>query len=452
LSVLKTLIALACCLFVWSQAAFGHVVPDAPVSGAALAQASAAHAVIVWLARWLTYLCLFLVGGAALFCARRPDSEPGRARPLVLLGLILLLADLGLHGLGLLGAPWRALSGWAPWKAALSSPYALALALMALALLGGWAALSRPGRRSPWPWAAASALLPGIAVAVSVPTGAAAPWVARPLVALHVWVALAWVGALVPLYRMAHPQTASGRSGGQPPGRVHPLAWALGVAVPIVLSGLALAFLRLRHWTDLLHTDEGSVLLGTLVLAAVLLVVALRNRWRLAASGPRDSVQAQARLRRGLGTEIILAVGALSVAALWHVTPPTAGRVAVDEPHGPVIALENREVRALVALPAPGAAVWCIQVISIDGATLDPQRVTLTLGDPSAGVDPEEHAAQRQPDGRWRVDLPVPPEGGQWHVRVDVWVGDFNQITLQRDLALPRRPEPAPAAGVHPRQ
>lgn len=542
LPALKTLITLACCLFVWSQVAFGHavLVATSPAAGAVLAQApqeitlkfdepvqattlrlfdpkgqvlkvgvragenngvhlalpagaaeagtyvlnwrvlsrdghpvsghldysigtispppaaalarpSIARDAAIWLTRWLTYLCLFAVGGAALFRLRFRSCEQGWARLLVPLGLVLLLVDLALQGMDLLDVPWTALFGLAPWRAALSSAHAMTLGLMALGLMAGFASLKVTRAGLLWLWAAASVLLPGVALAVGGQVSAEAySWAARPLVILHVLMAMIWVGPLLPLYRMMHAQAPAGsdprrRSEGWPGLVLSPSAWVLLVALPLLLSGLMLGFLQLGRVSGLLHASYGNVLLAALILAVVLLPVAARNRWRLTATGLRESVQARARARRGLGTELILAAGLLSIVSLWHFVPPPHGQVIVSEPAGPTIALENRAVRALVELPRLDAGPWRIEVISINGAPLNPQRVVLTLGNPGAGVEPAEHVALRQPDGRWRVDLPALSAPGQWHVSVDVWVDDFKQVTVQGDLTVPKSPVP-PAA------
>ncbi|WP_291773078.1 copper resistance protein CopC [Castellaniella sp.] len=535
---MKTLITLACCLFVWSQVAFGHavLVATSPAAGAVLAQApqeivlrfdepiqattlrlfdpsghvlnigvqadennglrlalprstagagtyvlnwrvlsrdghpvrglleysigtisqppasvlaqtSVARDAAIWLTRWLIYLCLFAVGGAALFHIRFRNCEQGWVRLPAILGLVLLLVDLALWGMELLDVPWTALFGMAPWRVALSSAHALTLGLMALGFLAGLVSLRVTRTGLLWLWALASVLLPGVALAVGGQVAGAYSWVARPLVVLHVLIAMIWVGTLLPLYRLLHAQVPARPDARRPSERwpglaLNPFAWVLLVALPLILSGLVLGFLRLGRVSGLLHTNYGNVLLATLILAVVLFFVAVRNRWRLAAPELRESFQARARARRGLGTELILAAGLLSVVSLWHFAPPPHDQAVVNEPSGPIVALENRAVRALVELPRLAAGPWRIEVISIDGVPLNPQRVVLTLGNPGAGVEPVEYVALRQPDGRWRVDLPALSAAGQWHVQVDVWVGDFKQVTLQGTVTLPKGPAP----------
>ncbi|HEX7388434.1 MAG TPA: copper resistance protein CopC [Castellaniella sp.] len=539
---MKSLIALACCLFIWSQAAFGHavLVASSPASGAVLSQASQditlqfnepvrvtsvrlfdpegralatairpvgkdglqltlpagtttagtyllswrvlsadghpvagrleysvgiitqvpsgalshttlARSVAIWFTHWLLYLCVFAVAGAALFRLRRRDSSQDWVRPVAFVGLLLLIVDLALQGMDLLDVPWTALWHMAPWETALSSAHAWTLGLVAIGLLAGLAALD--ATRPAWlvGGALASALLPSVALAMGAQVAVPHAWAARPLLALHVLIAMIWVGALVPLYRrlqpLGQPGQAASRRHGAPESRfgLSAPAWLLLVALPLVVTGLALAILQLGRWQDLWQTDFGSVLLMVMVLAAVLLFVAVRNRVRLAACGPNKPLSVRTRVRRSLGTEIILSIGILSVVSLWHFAPPSHESVVAHEPQGPVFALENQTARALIELPLQGAGAWRIQVISIDGEPLDIQQVVLTLGNPEAGIAPEEHEALRQPDGRWRVDLPALTAAGPWQVTVMARVGVFRQITLQRDLVLPKPVVPATA-------
>lgn len=547
LSALKTLIALACCLFVWSQAAFGHavLVASSPAAGAvlaqvpqdiilkfdepvrvtsvrlldpqghpivvspqpdgvdgvrlalppgpasagtyllgwrvlsqdghpvggrldysigtmstpatgALAQTAVARSVAIWLTHWLLALCVFAVGGAALFRLRFQKSRQGWARPLVVVGLVLLLADLALQGMDLLDVPWTSLWTAAPWKVALSGVGVWVFGLMALGLLVGWVALA--ATRTIWLWALASAVLPSVALAMGAQLAPSHAWL-RPLLAVHVLAAMAWLGALVPWYRWLHPlgQPSAARlsrsAGSEPDTSSAALGrWGVGAAL-LVVTGLPVAILQLGHWRDLWQTDFGSVLVVVGVVGLALLFVAGRNRMRMAAAGRQPSVSTQSRIRRGLGTEIILAVGLLGIVALWRFAPPSQESVAARLPQGPVITLEDRTTRALVELPLLNAGAWRIQLISIDGAPLNPQRVVLTLKNPEAGVAPMQYQALRQPDGRWRVDVAALTAPGPWQVVIDVWVGEFRQVVLQQDVVLPRPAASAPAAGpAHQRQ
>jgi len=389
LPALKTLIALACCLFAWSQVAFGQA-----AAAAAVPPATVGHELSLWLTRWLVYLLLFALGGACLFRIRWRRTAPRWVRTVAALILVVLISG-------------------------------------AAIMLGGPGALVLPR------------------------------WASGPALALHVVAAVAWVGFLLPAYRTIHSNIGSavpGRSSSVPGIRRaddtarrlrQSTAWS-GLAIILVLaSGLGLTLLQMRHPGDLLHTDYGNVLLAKLVLVAVLLIMAMRARWVLAGRAMEGTIRARSRLRRSMGTQIILAAGILSVVSLWRLAPPTHDMARIEEPHGPTVSLENRQARALVELPAKAAGPWRIQVISIDGVALDPQRVVLTLSNPAAGLDPVDHDTVRQPDGRWRVDLLALPAGGQWRVQVRAFISDFDVVTLQRDLDLPENLAPQSPAGAN---
>lgn len=402
------------------------------------ARASAVRAAATWLSGWLIYLCVFAVSGAALFQAREPGGRQGWAGVPFVAGLVLLPVDLALQGLNLLDAPWTALFSLPPWKTALSGSYALTLVLLALALIAAHQALRNPatGLRRPV-LAGAGVLLAGIALATSGYTaGSTLPrWLSAPTLVLHVAAAIAWAGALIPLYRVV---TARQARPDAPDLALAPLAHfskrIVWVVVLLILSGLLLMRLQLNGPGDLLQTDYGNVLLTKLVLVALVLLLAA-NRWRLTAAAQAGSAQARARLAQGIGSEIILLVGILAVVSLWHFTPPPDSRVALEEPPGATLVLEDRRVRALLEHP-PGAGPWRVRLISIDGGTLDPRRVTLGLSNPATGTQPIARTLLKQPDGRWRADLPELPAGGLWHVRLAILTDNFDQITLQRDADL----------------
>jgi copper transport protein len=66
-----------------------------------------------------------------------------------------------------------------------------------------------------------------------------------------------------------------------------------------------------------------------------------------------------------------------------------------------------------------------------DFDALDPKEVTLTLAHPGAGIEPIERRAVKVANGTWQVDSLVLPIAGQWRVRVDVLVSDFEKATLE---------------------
>ena len=79
-----------------------------------------------------------------------------------------------------------------------------------------------------------------------------------------------------------------------------------------------------------------------------------------------------------------------------------------------------------------------IKLVSASGAPLNPKEVVIAFSNPSSGIEPFERHAVRMVEGTWRVDdleLPIP---GQWQVRADTLVSDFDKILL--DGAIEVRP------------
>ena len=55
----------------------------------------------------------------------------------------------------------------------------------------------------------------------------------------------------------------------------------------------------------------------------------------------------------------------------------------------------------------------------------------MTLANPAAGIEPVRRAAVHAGDGHWRVDGLRIPVAGQWIVRVDLLIDDFDKIVLE---------------------
>jgi copper transport protein len=86
-------------------------------------------------------------------------------------------------------------------------------------------------------------------------------------------------------------------------------------------------------------------------------------------------------------------------------------------------------------------------VLVLDGAfqPLAAKEVTLVLASPAAGIEPLRRRAQRMGDSTtfsstWRIDDLTIPVAGQWNLRVEVLINDFEKVTLEETVRLPRMP------------
>lgn len=62
---------------------------------------------------------------------------------------------------------------------------------------------------------------------------------------------------------------------------------------------------------------------------------------------------------------------------------------------------------------------------------LDAREVTFVFSNPNAGIEPFRRKADKPGDGTWRADGIVLPLPGEWSVRVDVLISDFEIARLE---------------------
>jgi copper transport protein len=285
--------------------------------------------------------------------------------------------------------------------------------------------------------AVAALLGAGAALALTGHASSAAPrLLARASVLLHAVCVAVWIGALVPLWMLLRAEAGAVELARF--SRVAPLALLL-----LIATGVILAALQLDRLDALWTTRYGLVLGGKIVGVAALLGLAGVNRLLLApkffAHDPAEPA-ARRRLTAALAVETAVALAIFGVVALWRFTPPPRALAAAFEHvsihfHGQramaQIEMEPRRVR--------GAAVE-IQILDGEFRPLPAKEVTLVLSNRAAGIEPMQRAAAGQGDGHWHVDdLPI-PLAGRWRLRVEILVGDFDKVTLDDDVLLPRSP------------
>lgn len=405
----------------------------APSARPSVSPASAAteRDTFIWLFRWLGYLSLFAAIGAALFRALNPGVEVSWARWAVALGGLTLPVNLGLQGLDMLGAPGTALINTRIWGEAIGGPYFWTLLFMAYAFIAAAVALWTHQPVFARIAAPLAAVLTGVAVTSSGHASTAPPqWLARPMVAIHVLAAIAWIGALIPLFRLLRPRYRAGAI-----STLAPLSgfsrWITPVVVLLVLSGSTLAWLQLDHFSDFWRTEYGVVLLIKLVLVAVLLLVAASNRWRYTDGALAGSTRNQARLKRAIGFEITLAIIILAVVSVWRLTPPPRSVDATRAyQHMTVIHLENRKVTARLK-KRDGSRTWNITLTTPEGRPFAAEGVTLVRSNPDAGIEPIRRKARYQSAGHWQVRFPSLPDVGHWQTKLEILIDDFDMTTLE---------------------
>ena len=225
--------------------------------------------------------------------------------------------------------------------------------------------------------------------------------------------------------------------------------------VLLVASGLWLAFVQLDRIAALWTTSYGQLLACKLACVAVLLALAAANRYRLVPKFETGAVAAARPLATAIAFELIIALLILSLVALWRFTPPPRA-LAVAAPislhlHGEKAMAEieierNGEAAGASLLLLDGAFepedALAARLQVLDGAfqPLAAQEITLVLVNPAAGIGPVRRLGTRTGENTWRIDDLRIPIAGRWNVRVDILVNEFEKVTIEDAVMLPRWP------------
>ena len=68
------------------------------------------------------------------------------------------------------------------------------------------------------------------------------------------------------------------------------------------------------------------------------------------------------------------------------------------------------------------------------------KELALILSNPAAGIEPMRREAVNEADVTWRIDDLRIPLAGRWRVRVEILINDFEKVTVEDAVALPRVP------------
>jgi putative copper resistance protein D len=193
---------------------------------------------------------------------------------------------------------------------ALLSATGLANGLRVAGLLAIIVATAVPGRRR----SQVLGLLGGLVVAVSfAATGHTSIHPLRallaPLLALHLWVAAFWFGALWPLYRATRLEAGAAAAIVDRFSRL-----AVWMVPAIAVAGIAIALAIVPTW-EALWTPYGLLLSGKLLGFVLLMGLAALNKLRLGPALAQGSQSAGRALRCSLILEFALIVAVLAVTA-----------------------------------------------------------------------------------------------------------------------------------------
>ncbi|MFD4538744.1 copper resistance CopC/CopD family protein [Streptomyces bauhiniae] len=424
------------------------------------------------IARYLAYLAVALVLGAAAFIAycRPPQRTP--LRPLFVTGVTALLGST--LALLVLRGPYE--EGIAPELTSLgrtltTRPGELLLVRLALLLLAVAFGLVLRRRSVPRPLAVTAGAILAVALALTWSAAEhASAGIQVPLAiastTLHLLATAAWLGGLAALLLTL-------RAPAVPPQVVTRFSrLALTSVIVLVVTGVYQSWRGLGTWQALTDTTYGRVLLAKLVAVGVLLVGAgWSRRWtgRLstAAEVPAKVLQPAGgaalppepptaapdlpvrHLRRTVLAEAAVGVVVLVLTTLLTSTlPGRAAEEAATADTGipaasvttvPFTVGENGRGKVQITFDPGRVGSNSVQAVVYGAngalAAVPELRITMTL--PAQRLGPLDTGITDR-GGYWATnsfDLPIP---GMWTMKVTVRVSDLDQVTVSRTVRVAR--------------
>ena len=390
----------------------------------------------LWAVKVVIYAGLFLGIGGAFF---RSWFGAGGASPSVLVvvlagGLAATPISVGLQGLDALDLPLSGLAQPVTWRAGLATAYGLTAIAAAFALFAGIFSLAAASQRIARALSLLGLIGTGLALSLSGHAGTVEPrWLTRSAVFLHAVCVAFWIGALAPL--IVALRTDAGRGPLLRFSRLIPYPLAI-----LAVTGVGLAVVQLDRVDALWTTRYGVVLACKLAAVAALLALAWANRYaftpRLAAQG----AAAARPLARSMKFEITIVLAILALVALWRFTPPPRALAAAAAAVS--VHIHGDKAMAQVEIEPVRARGASVSVLLLD-AELRPlaaKELALVFSNPAAGIEPVRRNAASEGDANWRIaDLRI-PVAGRWRLRVEILISDFERITLEDQVELPRAP------------
>ena len=393
----------------------------------------------LWAAKVAIYLALLAgIGGAFVRTWMSAGGAPWLDRTLVALtvaGLLVTPLSVGLQGLDALDLRLPALAQKLVWETGLETSYGLTAIAAMVALFAGLFSFEAAWREAPIVarmLSLGALITAGFALALSGHASNAAPQLlTRPSVFVHVVCVAFWVGALLPL--IAAVKIGEGGALARF-SRVIPYPLAA-----LVVSGGILAVVQLDRVDALWTTNYGIVLSCKIAAVAALIALAAVNRYVFTPRYQHGDATAARPLMRTMTVELCIVVAILALVATWRFTPPPRA-LAASEPVE--VHLHGQRAMAQVSLMPVRARDPRVNIEVLDGDfnLLKVKEVTVTLANPAAGIEPVRRAATHFSDGHWRVEGLRIPVAGQWTVRVDLLIDDFEKIVLEDQVDLPRLP------------
>ncbi len=384
---------------------------------------------------------LFLVLVTGRWAPLNDRLKPALCLMLLAAGLSAALL-VGVTGMTLAGSSLSDLLTGASWTTGAASSVGLSVGIALLGLLCSACGLALDTRAVAGPaLLVTGALLGAASLAATGHAATASPrWLSAPLVGLHGLMAAYWIGALWPLTMVLRLE---------PPAEAARLVrrfsrLAVGAVALLFGAGTVLSVIQLRSVEAILSTGYGWLWAGKMLAVLLLLGLAAWNRQSLTPTLDRGDGQAGQSLRRSITLEMATAGTALLLTAAFALTPPPRALSAGGEkpPAGfSAVTVKSGTIALIDIVPAmPGRNGVRLHLQDEDGKPVSAREVTMDWELPAAGVAPLRHTLTSLGPGFFGIDDMTLPLAGQWSLRLDVLIDDFDKRIFRTEVPVGEAP------------
>lgn len=426
----------------------GEPMADMSQMSQSTAQSSTPWTYAVAANRWVLYATMLLTAGSALFSLliATPGSVAGSTfglgRTTAIIATISYLLAIGLGGAEMVMGGAGALFAADTWSRGVGSTLTPSAAIGIPAMLVLIYAFGQ-GAEKP----KTGALSVGIVAAVGsfLVTGHAATatpvWLMATVVAIHLFAVAFWLGALYPLFKTT--QTADAVQAGAVMTKFS--QWAIYSVGLLILSGIVISWVQLESISNLFGNAYGAGLVRKLVLVLILLGLAGYNKLVLTPALEKGDATGAARIRRTIRIEYGLYILILGVAmSLTLTTPPrammqqgAAGMAMQNDGFKASVKIEGYSADLDITPAKAGENMIMVTIKDKNGqpvTTLADLEITGNL--PAAGISDVLVKGQNMGNGMWHVMFKEMIIPGDWTLRVDAFVTDFDKVGFETTVPI----------------
>ena len=398
--------------------------------------------------RWVLYATMLLAAGSALFMLLIPTpAGVGAAtfslgRTSAIIASVAYLLAIGIGGAEMLMGGATALLSVDAWSRGVGSTLTPSAVIGVPAML---VLIYAFGQGADKPKTGALTVGAVAAIGSFLVTGHAATaapvWLMATVVAIHLFGASFWFGALYPLFKTAG--TTDATQAGVVMTKFS--VWAMFSVGLIILSGLAISFVQVESPSKLLGNAYGAGLVRKLVLVAIILGLAAYNKLVLTPALEKGDATASHRIRRTIRIEIVVYVLILGAAmSLTLTTPPRAimapgagGMAMMNEGFKATVQANGYTVDLDITPAKAGENMIMATIKDKDGqviSTLADLEITGNL--PAAGISDVFVKGQNTGNGMWHFMFKEMIIPGDWKLKVDAFINDFDKVSFETTVPI----------------